>query len=252
MAWVTKSSTEEYNQTPEPPKQYTRREKAGNWWHYNRIVVIIVVVVLAILAGILYDMFGRPEPDYTIGWVGDIDLPEDTAQALTDQLTAICDDRNGDGRVLVELAQFPYNFRGESTADASYQMAVITRLEGDLGTDDGCYIFLLQDPEGFENHTQVLQYLDGTLPAEDAEDWQNMVYRWSDCPVLAGLDLGDYTGVTTMDDVSGSSQDYLANVYIARRANRQDGANDYYNACDVLWQTLTEGAVPLSADETDG
>ena len=167
MAWVTKSSTEEYNQTPEPPKQYTRREKAGNWWHYNRIVVIIVVVVLAILASILYDMFGRPEPDYTIGWVGDIDLPEDTAQALTDQLTAICDDRNGDGQVLVELAQFPYNFRGESTADASYQMAVITRLDGDLGTDDGCYIFLLQDPEGFENHTQVLQYLDGTLPAED-------------------------------------------------------------------------------------
>ena len=48
--------------------------------------------------------------------MGDIDLPEDTAQALTDQLTAICDDRNGDGQVLVELAQFPYNFRGESTA----------------------------------------------------------------------------------------------------------------------------------------
>lgn len=249
MAWVTKSSTEEYNQTPEPPKQYTRREKAGNWWHYNRIVVIIVVVVLAILAGILYDMFGRPEPDYTIGWVGDIDLPEDTAQALTDQLTALCDDRNGDGRVLVELAQFPYNFRGESTADASYQMAVITRLEGDLGTDDGCYIFLLQDPEGFENHTQVLQYLDGTLPAEDAEDWQNMVYRWSDCPVLAELDLGSYAFTTATGETACSSQELLSGLYVGRCGAWSDTQAKNQEGSEELWQALTAGASAMEAAE---
>ena len=48
----------------------------------------------------------------------------------------------------------------------------------------------LDDPEGFQNQTGALQYLDGTLPSDGAGDWQNMVYRWADCPVLAGLDLG--------------------------------------------------------------
>ena len=31
MAWVTKDSTETYNQTPEPPREYTKAEKAANW-----------------------------------------------------------------------------------------------------------------------------------------------------------------------------------------------------------------------------
>ena len=35
MAWVTKDSTEKYNQTPEPPNEYTKNEKAHNWWHYH-------------------------------------------------------------------------------------------------------------------------------------------------------------------------------------------------------------------------
>ena len=52
--------------------------------------------------------------------------------------------------------------------------------------------------------------------------------------MLAGLDLGDYTGLTTIDDVTGSSQELLADVYVARRGNWQ-AENEYFNACDALW-----------------
>ena len=41
MAWVTKDSTETYNQTPEPPREYTKTEKAANWWHYHWGIVVI-------------------------------------------------------------------------------------------------------------------------------------------------------------------------------------------------------------------
>ena len=34
MAWVTKDSVEQYDHTPEPPKQYTKKEKAQNSGHY--------------------------------------------------------------------------------------------------------------------------------------------------------------------------------------------------------------------------
>ncbi|HJD21881.1 MAG TPA: hypothetical protein H9915_08730 [Candidatus Gemmiger faecigallinarum] len=249
MAWVTKSSTEEYNTEPTPPREYTRREKADNWWYYHKWFVIAGVLLAAAAAWILYDIFGRPVADYHIGWVGMGDLPADTVSALEQQLTAYGADLNGDGQVLVELEQFSYDFNppADDETDPTYRMAMLTRLEGDLALEDGCYIFLLQDPEGFQRQTGALQYLDGTLPADGAEDWQNMVYRWGDCPVLAGLELGDYTGLTSVDDITGSSQELLADVYVARRGNWQED-NSYYAAGDAMWDALTAGAVPLSGE----
>ena len=44
MAWVTKDSTETYNQTPEPPREYTKKEKAANWWHYHWIAVVVAEI----------------------------------------------------------------------------------------------------------------------------------------------------------------------------------------------------------------
>ena len=44
-----------------------------------------------------------------------------------------------------------------------------------------------------------------------------MVYRWTDCPVLTGLDLGSYEGLTLMDDVTGTNQSVLAHLYVGRR-----------------------------------
>ena len=46
MAWVTKNSTETYNQTPEPPREYTKKEKAANWWHYHWMAVVVAVLVV--------------------------------------------------------------------------------------------------------------------------------------------------------------------------------------------------------------
>ncbi|WP_294496917.1 hypothetical protein [uncultured Gemmiger sp.] len=249
MAWVTKSSTEEYA-APEPPKQYTPKQKAGNWWHYHKVIVVVAVLLVIALTWTLYDIFGRPQADYHVGWVGAADLPADTVSALEEQLAAFGRDLNGDGRVLVTVDQFPYDFSADTQADPTYQMAIYTRLEGDLALSDGCYIFLLQDPEGFQQMTGALQYTDGTLPPDASTDWQRMVYRWGDCPVLAGLDLGEYTGLTTVDDITGSSQELLANVYIGRRGNWQQ-ENEYYAACDAMWDALTAGAAALPADSAE-
>ena len=46
MAWVTKDSVEQYDHTPEPPKEYTKKEKAQNWWHYHKFIVLGVVVAI--------------------------------------------------------------------------------------------------------------------------------------------------------------------------------------------------------------
>ena len=38
MAWVTKDSTETYNQTPEPPREYTKKEKAAPERRFGTVI----------------------------------------------------------------------------------------------------------------------------------------------------------------------------------------------------------------------
>ena len=108
----------------------------------------------------------------------------------------------------------------------------------------------MEDPEGFEAQTGALQYLDGTVP-DDPEttdaDWREMVYRWTDCPVLTGLDLGSYEGLTLMDDVTGTNQSVLTHLYVGRRGVWDEKQVPTYEGCAELWDTLTAGAVSTAA-----
>ena len=63
MAWVTKDSVEQYDHTPEPPKEYTKKEKAQNWWHYHKFIVLGVVVAILVggsFFGVAGMFFGVP------------------------------------------------------------------------------------------------------------------------------------------------------------------------------------------------
>ena len=113
------------------------------------------------------------------------------------------------------------------------------------------YIFLLEDPEGFEKSTGVLQYLDGTVdddPETADPDWREMVYRWTDCPVLTGLELGSYDGYTLMDDVTGTNQSVLEHLYVGRRGVWDEKQSENYAHCAALWDALTAGAVSTAAE----
>ena len=252
MAWVTKDSTETYNQTPEPPREYTKTEKAANWWHYHWGIVVIVVLCAFFGIWIIKDTVFQTRPDVQIAYVGTHDLPADTVTALQDALTPFCEDTNGDGKVVVQVDTYNVDFDADNVnTDAYNQMAGVTRLSAELSSGGKTYIFLLEDPEGFEAQTGALQYLDGTVP-DDPEttdaDWREMVYRWTDCPVLTGLDLGGYEGLTLMDDVTGTNQSVLAHLYVGRRGVWDEKQVPTYEGCAELWDTLTAGAVSTAAE----
>lgn len=246
MAWVTKDSPEQYA-PQEPEREYTKQEKAANWWHYNKWIVLAVIVGVVMIAWIVKDTVFQTKPDYQVGFVGHSELPVDTAAALTNALQELGTDVNHDGKVVVQLNQFTVNFdEGDETTDAYYQMAGVTKLTADLSSN-GTYLFLLEDPEGFEAATEALRYLDGTMPNIDDEnadlDWREMVYRWSDCPALTALDLGSYTGLTLLDEQTGENQDVLANLYVGRRGIWNDKSEEeQFPGWPSLWDTLTAGA----------
>ena len=252
MAWGTKDSTETYNQTPEPPREYTKKEKAANWWHYHWMAVVVAVLVVVFGVWIIKDTVFQTRPDVQVAYVGTSDLPTDTVTALQDALTPFCSDLNGDGKVVVQVDSYTVDFdaANEST-DAYYQMAGVTRLSAELSSGGKTYIFLLEDPEGFETQTGALQYLDGTVP-DDPEttdaDWREMVYRWTDCPVLAGLDLGDYASDAVQSE-SGSSQELMSRYYIGIRGAWNKDSADLLEGGEELWNKLTAGAVSTASAE---
>lgn len=224
----------------------------GNWWDYNLKWVIIIGIAAAFAA---YNFIGQyffvTKPDYNVAVVAPYYLPEDTVNALQDALAAYGEDRNGDGKVVVTLNVYTldYSDTETQTESAAYlTMAGTTKLATDVQGGLSS-VFLLWDPAGFEESTGSLRYLDGTLPSADSdEDWWNMVYKWDDCPVLAGLDLGDY-GPDTTQSRSGSSQEYMSQFYVGMRGAWNSGTADNLAGGEEFWQKLTEGAVSTAAPE---
>ena len=252
MAWVTKDSIETYDQTPEPPREYTKAEKAANWWHYHWVAVVIGVAAVFFGGWIIKDTVFQTRPDVQIAYVGTHELPVDTVNALQDALTPFCHDENGDGKVVVQVATYNVDFDAENeNTDAYYQMAGVTRLSAELASGGKTYIFLLEDPEGFEKSTGALQYLDGTVdddPETADPDWREMVYRWTDCPVLTGLDLGNFEGYTALDDITDTNQNALAHLYVGCRGVWDNDQAEAFADGFALWDTLTAGAVSTVAE----
>lgn len=213
----------------------TKAQKRKNWWHYHKGYVIFGVVLVFCLGSILWYIFGigQVEPDYQIAYVGTEYLPEDTVSALESALSSLGEDLNGDGKIVVELAEY---VSGDLESDAAANIALV----GDLVNCES-YFFLLEDPEGFQERTQALSRLDGSLPAED-DPIEQLCLPWGQCPVLADLELGDYEISVLGGTGKGSNQEVLSSLYIARRSFGEEEAPRYSEGCEALWEIITEGA----------
>lgn len=238
---------------PLKERHYNRKERWNNWWDYNLKWVVLAVIVVGFVGYcFIGQYFFTVHPDYNIGVVAPYYLPEDTVDALQTQLAAFGEDLNGDGETVVTLNVYTLDYSGDaqSDTDAYMTMAGTTRLAADVqGAMSAIYI--LYDPAGFEENTGSLRYLDGSLPAGDSdEDWWNMVYRWTDCPVLTGLDLGSY-GPDATQSASGDSQEYMSQFYIGFRGAWNEGSAKSIAPGEPLWDKLTAGAVSTAAEDAE-
>ena len=229
---------------PDEAREYSKKEKAANWWHYHWKTVAVAALCVLLAASLLRDVIFRgPEPDYTLTFVNPTGVPDAVCTAVQAALTPYADDRNGDGRVVLAVQSYTLAFgaadQQDDGTDPYLQMAGATQLSADFETCE-TQIFLLYDPAGFEQYTQGLLYVDGSMPPWDENtdpallDWENMVFRWADCPVLAGLNIECELGI--------DCQQYLADYSIGRRGAWTDAAAQALAGSEVLWQALTAGA----------
>lgn len=237
---------------PDEPIEYTKKQKAANWWHYNWKIVAVVAVLVVIAGHYVWKAITTVHPDEQIALVSAQPLPTELQTALEQALGGVMKDSNGDGQVLAQIRSYQVSLEQPDTSGSAaqdvgdamtdmtngyMQMAQSTVLTADLASGDA-YIFLVDEPEAFQNAYGVLAREDGSMPDEDnlldGVEW----YNWSDCPVLASLDLGEYT---TMVGEVVTGQEYMSRFVVGHRSNTGDEEGNL-DAADALFDTLTAGA----------
>lgn len=226
----------------EQKKQYTWRQRLGNWFYYNKLWVLVGLVLLWIIGSMLWNVLGigQTAPDYIISYVGRLKLPQDCVDALEGALAQFGEDLNGDGEVVIKLNQ--HVVTDNSYADnVTYSYGAEITVLADI-TEGESHFFLLEDPVDFQLSFQVLANLDGSIPTDGDFEALDKVFRWADCPELASLKLGAYEDSYLDITETGEIQDLLKDLYLGRRYYVGNSTSDYLEAYEALWDILTEGA----------
>lgn len=221
------------------PDQMTKLQKRKNWWHYYKWYVIVGAILFAALIHIAGNAMGlfRKSPDLQIAYVGVNPLPEDTVTALEQIFAALIEDFNRNGEVTVQVNQYTGDPNAVDAETAYYQYASEITLMGDISSCES-YLFLLEDPQSFQQEFQILAEPDGSCPGDADYSVDGKVIRWADCPLLSSADLGSYTILAAGQEITGSSQELLSGLYLGRRCFYNDKTTDNREACDSFWQLL--------------
>ena len=225
---------------PDTPRELTKAEKRENWWHYHKWHVVIGVIAALVAVYMILDIFFRkdPVPDYQIAYVGAGQMPEETAAAIEAAAAAMGEDLNGDGQVLVRLRQYV----SDKDGDPNTLVAASVQLMVDVAEQES-FLFLLENPAEFQQGYHTLCRLDGSLPEEADNSAEDCVLAWSQCPVLAGMDLGEYAYDLLGGTISGDSQEFMSRLFIGRRGFWADDTPEFQAGYTALWEKLTAGAV---------
>ena len=127
---------------PEPPKtpQQIRKEKFKNFWDYHKWHVALVVGLVVAIVWTAVDLMNRVEPDYTVPYVSQYEIPVEAADELETYLESYADDRNGDGKVVVEVISYQLNSPLLNEEPEKVQAELLTFLGDAEGVINAFYI----------------------------------------------------------------------------------------------------------------
>ena len=211
-----------------PPRELSKKEKFLNFLDYYKWWLVAGAVGLVLLGNLIWTMLGigKVRPDYIFAYVTDSKFSEEQEAALETALATLGEDVNGDGRVVVELRQYARNVEGDPETAMYFQYADSITLAADIDMGES-FFYLSDDPEFLQQAYQLYSFPDGTPPGEDDYDVSGKVFRWADCPVLAGLEV---------------DQEAMAGVYIGRRVFYKEDQIKKLGPSEALWAIILEGA----------
>lgn len=225
-----------------PEENMTKMEKASNWWYYRKWYVIGGVVIALVLFHLIGTLLGfwTTEPDLQIAYIGKYTLPDDVKSALEREFADIAGDYNGDGEVVVQVNQYSMTGQSDENITQIYEYGDELPLIGDIAAG-GSFLFLTDDPDGLQQWVHVLSDLDGNAPADDDYSIDDKVIAWTDCPLLANMELGEFDATYGYGDaIMMDSQEFLSEFYIGRRYYIESKIPDNYEGYCGLWDMIRD------------
>ena len=168
--------------------------------------------------------------------MNDPDGYEQLLDQLQEYLTVPEEEQDRYERLMVLLRQYAFGLG----ADPNELAATSVKLMTDVMYQES-FLFLLEDPASFQMSYHALSRLDGTLPEEGDDSTEGSVLSWADCPALAGMDLGDYTYDVFGGEISGDSNQFVSQLFVARRGFWKEEKPEWQAGCEALWAKLLEG-----------
>lgn len=254
-------------------KDQTPHGKWENFWFYHKKHVIIGILVAGVVAYSIVSSLQTVKPDYEVGLIVSTPYASETSDALGTELAKYGTDRNGDGKVSVQVNLYYIPKQSDdssaasgSTASASSSaasssassaasesgslssttidpqmlIAYQTKLVGDIST--GSSIIFFTDDDSFvtqQSQNHLFSYVDGTTPSDTATDYDKMRVSVEKTKIAdSKLTLTTIYGSTTI-----RAADLLKNVSVSLRSytgSNLEGKHEAdYKASKELFDKLT-------------
>lgn len=238
--YLLHAGEETINQPGVEKKADSPKAKWENFWFYHKWHVLIGIVIVMAAAFFIHDFTSNVKPDYQIGLITQKPCSEQAIESLEKELAKYGEDRNSDGKVVVQVdSTVLADDSGSANADPNVQMAGVVRLSADLA--EGTSMIFITDDASFRSQQakqQMFSYLDGAMPPDGASDFDRMRVALKDCKKLAGLGAavpeGEGTGL--LKDLSISLR-----IFKGTQLEGKKGMSAYFTASKKLFDQVISG-----------
>ena len=248
-ASLLRGATAEELKRPEY-RELTPKEKRQNWWHYHWGMIVGLVILAAILFSLLYSIFSKVDPDYRIAVMVSYSMPEHGRTELERCITPYADDRNGDGKVVVEVNTYELKLPSNPTSEqVQMQQAHLTRFLVDFS--ENASMIVLHDADSFvamgDDMQGLFLYNDGTPMPEEATDFENAMRSWSDLAAFASFEpISDDENNVPSAAFKASFEQLRVSFRAAEGTSIENSEKDmaYHADCLRLYNRLLTGELP--------
>jgi hypothetical protein len=233
----------------------TPRGKWENFWYYNKWRVIFGLFVVLVAVWSIVTSVTSEKADFTIGLLSEKTYSDSTLDALCTEMEKYGKDLNGDGKVVVQVAQFV--LPGENSSDEAFsassdmaqqqqnlQMMQAYQAKWIADMSVGTSMILISDDANFmqqEKTNRIFAYLDGSNPSETATDYDKMRVPLKNCPKLANVNVTLEAGSTSVNmKLSELMPDCSISIRRYKGTAIDGKADDYFNASlDLLKKIIS-------------
>ena len=246
-------NVDETEMKPEEKRELTPAEKRKNFWYYNKWKFLLGALALVALIYFMKTVVFKTRPDYEVAFVIRGEYDGSTLSQLEEKLAQSGEDRNGDGKVVVEL--HPYHFYSSDTPGSMRSM--VNDLEVTTDIDKCISILFITDQESFQSLTAEIGtglFVDlNTMQAapDGLSDDSALRVPYSEWKAFEGFLLADESGVVSDEYTEKKTRRLYLSLRTLADSRHEDSEKKiaYYEDSKKLLERILSGETASTQQE---